>query len=74
MRIGLSAGDRTGLVNRVVPAQDLMASSIAMAALICANSPAGVQLSKRALQANMEISAYAAALELVFTAEVGTPW
>lgn len=29
-----------------------------------ANSPAGVQLSKRALQANMEITSYAAALEL----------
>jgi enoyl-CoA hydratase/carnithine racemase len=53
-----------GLVNRVVPAPDLMAEAIAMAALICANSPAGVQLSKRALQANMEISSYAAALEL----------
>ena len=28
------------------------------------NSPGGVQLSKRALQANLEISSYAAALEL----------
>jgi enoyl-CoA hydratase/carnithine racemase len=56
--------ERIGLVNRVVPAQDLMAEAIAMAVLICANSPAGVQLSKRALQANMEISSYAAALEL----------
>jgi enoyl-CoA hydratase/carnithine racemase len=35
-----------------------------MASLICANSPGGVQLSKRALQANMEITSYAAALEL----------
>jgi enoyl-CoA hydratase/carnithine racemase len=56
--------ERIGLVNRVVPAQDLMAEAIAMATLIGANSPAGVQLSKRALQANMEISSYAAALEL----------
>jgi len=35
-----------------------------MAAQICGNSPGGVQLSKRALQANMEASSYAAALEL----------
>jgi enoyl-CoA hydratase/carnithine racemase len=41
-----------------------LAESIAMAELICANSPGGVQLSKRALHANMEIASYAAALEL----------
>jgi enoyl-CoA hydratase/carnithine racemase len=56
--------ERTGLVNRIVPAADLLDEAIAMAALICANSPGGVQLSKRALQANMEITSYAAALEL----------
>jgi enoyl-CoA hydratase/carnithine racemase len=56
--------ERAGLVNRVVAAGDLLDEAIAMAALICTNSPAGVQLSKRALQANMEITSYAAALEL----------
>ena len=56
--------ERAGLVNRVVAAADLLAEAIAMATLICANSPAGVQLSKRALHANMEITSYAAALEL----------
>jgi len=56
--------ERIGLVNKVVPAPDLLAEAIAMAGLICANSPAGVQLSKRALQANLEVSSYAAALEL----------
>ena len=35
-----------------------------MAELIAANSPGGIQLSKRALQANMEIGSYAAAIEL----------
>src|SRR6266704_1849301 len=38
--------------------------SLALAEAIVANSPGGVQLSKRALQANLEISSYAAALEL----------
>ncbi len=56
--------ERTGLVNRVVPAEQLMTTALEMAATICANSPGGVEMSKRALQANMEISSYAAALEL----------
>ncbi|HEY4094143.1 MAG TPA: enoyl-CoA hydratase-related protein [Baekduia sp.] len=56
--------DRTGLVNRVVPAERLLDEALALAGAIAANSPGGVQLSKRALQANMEISSYAAALEL----------
>ncbi|MDT7707246.1 MAG: hypothetical protein QOG20_2853 [Pseudonocardiales bacterium] len=56
--------ERTGLVNRVVPAEELMPAALEMAGLICANSPGGVQLSKRALQANMEVTSYAAACEL----------
>lgn len=56
--------ERTGLVNRIVPADELMPAALEMAGLICANSPGGVQLSKRALQANMEITSYAAAMEL----------
>jgi enoyl-CoA hydratase/carnithine racemase len=55
---------RIGLVNRVVPADSLLDEALAMAAQIAANSPGGVQLSKRALQANLEIGSYAAALEL----------
>jgi enoyl-CoA hydratase/carnithine racemase len=60
--MGAAEAERAGLVNRVVAATDLLAEAIAMATLICANSPAGVQLSKRALHANMEITSYAAAL------------
>jgi enoyl-CoA hydratase/carnithine racemase len=56
--------ERRGLVNRVVPAEELLDAALEMAGLICANSPGGVQLSKRALQANMEVTSYAAALEL----------
>jgi enoyl-CoA hydratase/carnithine racemase len=53
-----------GLVNGVSQPDDLLDDAVAMARTIVANSPGGVQLSKRALQANMEISSYAAALEL----------
>ena len=56
--------ERVGLLNRVVDAEQLIEVAIEMAGQICANSPGGVQLSKRALQANMEIGSYAAALEL----------
>jgi enoyl-CoA hydratase/carnithine racemase len=56
--------ERIGLVNQVVEPERLPAQSIVLAEQICANSPGGVQLSKRALQANMEIGSYAAALEL----------
>jgi enoyl-CoA hydratase/carnithine racemase len=55
---------RTGLVNDVVEPAQLLERSTALAEQICANSPGGVQLSKRALQANLEIGSYAAALEL----------
>lgn len=53
-----------GLVNSVSAPDDLLDDALALAASIVANSPGGVQLSKRALQANMEVSSYAAALEL----------
>ena len=56
--------ERIGLVNRVVPGDALLNETIALARQIRANSPGGVQLSKRALQANMEVTSYAAALEL----------
>jgi enoyl-CoA hydratase/carnithine racemase len=56
--------ERIGLVNRTVDDDLLLDEALSMARLICANSLGGVQLSKRALQANMEIGSYAAALEL----------
>jgi enoyl-CoA hydratase/carnithine racemase len=56
--------ERLGLLNRVVPAERLLDETLALAASIATNSPAGVQLSKRALQANMEAASFAAALEL----------
>ena len=56
--------ERIGLVNRVVGGDQLLDETMAMARQIAANSPGGVQLSKRAMQANLEIGSYAAALEL----------
>jgi enoyl-CoA hydratase/carnithine racemase len=55
---------RLGLVNAVSEPDSLLGDALALARSIVSNSPVGVQLSKRALQANMEIGSYAAALEL----------
>lgn len=52
------------LVNSVSAAGALLDDCLTLAASISANSPGGVQLSKRALQANMEVGSYAAAIEL----------
>jgi enoyl-CoA hydratase/carnithine racemase len=56
--------ERLGLLNRVVPAEALLDEALDIARQIAANSPGGVTLSKRALQANLEVTSYAAALEL----------
>ncbi|MBW0105754.1 enoyl-CoA hydratase/isomerase family protein [Pseudonocardia sp. KRD291] len=56
--------ERIGLVNRVVPAEDLFDEADTLARAIAANSPGGIRLSKRAVQRNTEITSYAAALEL----------
>ncbi|KQO65132.1 enoyl-CoA hydratase/isomerase family protein [Curtobacterium sp. Leaf261] len=53
---------RVRLVNRV--AEDVDAAALDLATTIAANSPAGVRLSKRALQAAQEIPSYDAHLEL----------
>ncbi|WP_051247572.1 enoyl-CoA hydratase/isomerase family protein [Nocardioides halotolerans] len=56
--------ERIGLVNRVVPSEQLMDEALSIARLIATNSPGGVRMSKRAIQRNQEITSYAAALEL----------
>jgi enoyl-CoA hydratase/carnithine racemase len=61
--VEVEEAERIGLVNRVVPAESLIDEALALAAQIASNSPAGVQLSKRALQANQDVP-YSAALEL----------
>jgi enoyl-CoA hydratase/carnithine racemase len=55
---------RIGLVNRIVPADELFDTAIELARTMSANSPGGVRMSKRALQRNQEVGSYRAALEL----------
>lgn len=60
--VGADEAAAVGLANRVE--DDAVAGALAIAEQIVANSPGGVQLSKRALQANLETGSYAAAIEL----------
>jgi enoyl-CoA hydratase/carnithine racemase len=62
--VGAGEAHRLGLVNDVSEPGALLNDARALADRIVANSPGGVQLSKRALQANLEVGSYAAALEL----------
>jgi enoyl-CoA hydratase/carnithine racemase len=62
--VGAEEAERIGLVNRVVPTDELFDAAVTLAQEIARNSPAGVRMSKRAIQRNQEVPSYAAALEL----------
>ncbi|WP_198020098.1 enoyl-CoA hydratase/isomerase family protein [Nocardioides sp. J54] len=62
--VGADEAERIGLVNRVVPTDELFDAAVELAGQIARNSPAGVRMSKRAIQRNLEVTSYAAALEL----------
>jgi enoyl-CoA hydratase/carnithine racemase len=56
--------ERIGLVNRVVPAEELLPAAHETAAAIAAHSPFGVRLTKKVLQANVDAPSLDAAIEL----------
>lgn len=62
--VGAEEAAELGVVNSVSADGDLIADALALAEQIVTNSPGGVQLSKRALQANLEVGSYATAIEL----------
>lgn len=62
--VGAEEAVALGIANSVSPDESLLDDVLALADGIVANSPGGVELSKRALQANLEVGSYAAALEL----------
>jgi enoyl-CoA hydratase len=56
--------ERMGLVSRVVPDEALLDDSLSLAEQICAYSPHGVSMTKRALWANLEVGSLTAAIDL----------
>ena len=63
-RVAADEAAEIGLVNAVHEPDELLDRAMELADAMIANSPGGVQLSKRALHANMEAASYAAAIEL----------
>lgn len=55
---------RIGLVNRVVPSEELLTAALEVAELIAANSPLGVRLTKQMVQVNVDAPSLEAAVEL----------
>lgn len=55
---------RIGLVNRVVPSEDLLDEAFAIAEQIAANTPFGVALTKRVLNANVDAGSLTQAVEV----------
>jgi enoyl-CoA hydratase/carnithine racemase len=63
-RVSAEEAARVGLVSALVDDDELLDHALDLAAQIAANSPLGVQLTKRALQVNTDAPGLAAALEL----------
>lgn len=56
--------ERIGLVNRIVRDGDVVDAARELAAEIVRNSPFGIEISKRAMQLNLETGSFAAAIDL----------
>ena len=56
--------ERIGLVNRVVPAAELLEAALGVARRIAANSPFGVRMTKQVLEQNVDAPGIRAAVEL----------
>jgi enoyl-CoA hydratase len=56
--------ERIGLVNRVVPAEELLDEAFEVATLIAGNTPFGVTLTKRVLNSNVDAGSLSQAVEL----------
>jgi enoyl-CoA hydratase len=63
-RVQADEAERMGLVNRVVPADDLLGAALETARLVAANSPFGVALTKEGLQLAVDTPSLQAALAL----------
>jgi enoyl-CoA hydratase/carnithine racemase len=61
---GAEEAERIGLVNRVVPTDELLDEAFAIADAIALNSPFGVTLTKRVLNANVDAGSLSQAVEV----------
>ena len=62
--IGADDAFRLGIVNRIVPAEELLDAAVELAREIAANSPFGIRLTKEILQTNVDAPSLEAAIAL----------
>jgi enoyl-CoA hydratase len=62
--IDAAEADRIGLVTRVVPDDQVLASALETAALIVGNSPFGVRMTKEVMWSQLEIGSLQAGIDL----------
>lgn len=62
-KVSAEEAERMGLVNRVVPPAELLETALACARQMTAKSPAGIRLTKRALDRNIDATSLAAAID-----------
>ena len=62
--VDAAEAERIGLVNRVVPAEELLGEALAVARRIARNSPFGVRMTKQVLEQNVDAPGIRAAVEL----------
>jgi enoyl-CoA hydratase/carnithine racemase len=62
--VGADEADRRGLVSRLVAPDELLGVAVEMASAIADLAPLGVQMTKRALQTNVDAASLQAAMEL----------
>lgn len=69
-RIDAKRAESMGMVNRVVPRDELLPSAFALAEEICLNDPVAVQMTKQALNRGLEIAGLRKALEAALEIDI----
>ena len=62
-KVPAEEAERMGLVNRIVPPEELLETALVCARQMTAKSPAGIRLTKRALDRNIDATSLAAAID-----------
>ena len=62
-KVSAEEAERMGLVNRIVPPEELLETALVCARQMAAKSPAGIRLTKRAIDRNIDATSLTAAID-----------